>query len=86
MTRWSSRRARTAASEEIAPALATESSLAVDDKLPALAQAGHKLAATPRIVLMAKAGYSRSLVDAAEGRSDVVLVDVPAALDQASEE
>jgi len=51
-----------------------------DYKLPALAQAGYKLAPNPTVVLMARAGYSPPLVKAAAARGDVVLVDVPAAL------
>jgi len=52
-------------------------------KIPALTQAGHKLATNPTIVLLARAGYSRSLVNAAADHGNVVLVDVPAALDGA---
>jgi AAA+ ATPase superfamily predicted ATPase len=67
----------------LGPAILTD----LDDyKLPALVQAGYKMAATPLIVLLAKAGYSRSLVAAAAARGDVVLVDVPAALNRVDDE
>lgn len=66
-------------SRPLGPAILTD---LADHKLPALVQAGYKLAAEPKIVLLAKAGYTKALVDAAAARADVVLVDVPAALDQ----
>lgn len=63
----------------LGPAILTD---LADHKLPALVQAGYKLAAEPKIVLLARAGYTKALVAAAAGRGDVVLVDVPAALGQ----
>lgn len=49
-------------------------------KVPALKQAGFKMAPSPRILLIAKGGYTNGLVEAAKADEQLLLVDVPAAL------
>ncbi len=49
-------------------------------KLPALTQAGLKVAPSPTIVLISKSGYTDGLVEAAAARRDIELVDVDRAL------
>ncbi|HVX22853.1 MAG TPA: DUF234 domain-containing protein [Acidimicrobiales bacterium] len=49
-------------------------------KLPALAQAGLKVVKSPTIVLMSKSGYTNELVQLADRRGDLQLVDVGRAL------
>ena len=50
-------------------------------KIPALRQSGLKVVAQPRIVLLSKAGYTKSLIELAAGDNRIELVDIPAALD-----
>jgi hypothetical protein len=49
-------------------------------KVPALRQAGFRLAADPTIVLMARRGYTDQVRKAAADDPSILLVDVPAAL------
>ncbi|MDX6204468.1 MAG: uncharacterized protein QOF39_525 [Frankiales bacterium] len=49
-------------------------------KLPALRQTGLKIDQRPVILLFSRGGYSPSLVNEAASREDLVLVDVPSAL------
>ena len=49
-------------------------------KLPALRRSPLTVAARPRIVLLSRGGYTDGLRKAADGRDDLVLVDVPDAL------
>ena len=49
-------------------------------KIPALRQSGLKVAARPRIVLLSKSGYAKSLVALAADDDRIELVDVRAAL------
>ncbi len=51
-----------------------------EHKLPALRQSGLKVAKQPQILLYSRGGYTQSLIDAADARGDVTLVDVKAAL------
>lgn len=53
-------------------------------KIPALQQSGLKVAARPRIVLLSKSGYTKSLVDLAADDDRIELVDVAAALRHAT--
>lgn len=50
-------------------------------KIPALTQAGAKLASDRRIVLFAKAGFDRSLIAESEQRTDLELVDAATIVD-----
>ncbi len=50
-------------------------------KLPALRQDGAKLAKRMRIVLFAKTGFSKSLIDAVRARDDLELIDAAALYD-----
>jgi AAA+ ATPase superfamily predicted ATPase len=54
-------------------------------KLPALRQAGLKVAAQPQILLFSRGGYSDDLRAAATRRDDVLLIDVHDALDSTTE-
>jgi hypothetical protein len=49
-------------------------------KLPALRQSKLTMSKSPIILLFSRGGYTRGLVEAAEGRQDLVLVDVAASL------
>lgn len=49
-------------------------------KIPALRQAGFKVASEPTLVLLSKSGYSPALQKRAQADQNVVLVDVPAEL------
>lgn len=51
-------------------------------KVPALKQAGFKIASELRIVLWSKSGYSSSLVELARQDQRITLVDVEAVLGQ----
>jgi AAA+ ATPase superfamily predicted ATPase len=53
-------------------------------KLPALRQTGLKMDEVPSILLFSRGGYTQSLMDAAAGRSDIVLVDVERALNSST--
>lgn len=49
-------------------------------KIPALRQSGLKVIARPRIVLLSKAGYVKSLIDLAATDDRIELVDIPTTL------
>jgi AAA+ ATPase superfamily predicted ATPase len=49
-------------------------------KIPALQQAGYKLDKSMTVLLFSRGGYSKSLVEAATQRDDLLLVDIPQAL------
>ena len=49
-------------------------------KIPALRQNGLKVVARPRIMLLSKAGYAKSLVDLAATDDRIELIDIPTAL------
>jgi len=51
-----------------------------DDKLPALRQAGFRIAGDVRTVLFSRAGYTTALRNRAASDDGVILVDVPDAL------